>query len=213
MWAKRINGPLFFSFDSTMTGILRGGTVETERNLRIGVDCGGTNTDAVILDLTPNAADVVLGATKSPTTPEVTHGIQHAITKVLEQSVDIRAEAIQAVSIGTTHFVNALISRSTDRLARVAVIRLCGPFTRATAPFAGFPFELREILQGPTFMVEGGLQIDGSEISQIQEAEIEEACREIQSQVSRICQSVDPALMFIGHPIDCNLRCVRSYRL
>lgn len=143
---------------------------QSQRSLRIGVDCGGTNTDAVILDLTTGAPEVVLAATKAPTTPEVTHGIQSAITTVLSSQPDVQAQAIQAVSIGTTHFVNALISRSTDRLARVAVIRLCGPFSRATPPFAGFPYELREILEGPTFMVEGGLQIDGSEISQVSPA-------------------------------------------
>lgn len=138
-----------------------------ERKLRIGVDCGGTNTDAVILDLSEGAKEVVLAASKAPTTPEVTHGIQDAINAVLNATPSIRAQSIQAVSIGTTHFVNALISRSTDRLARVAVIRLCGPFSRATPPFAGFPFELREIMEGPTFLVEGGLQIDGSEIAQV----------------------------------------------
>lgn len=135
--------------------------------LRIGIDCGGTNTDAVILDLTPNAPKVVLASTKTPTTPEVTHGIRTATSTVLKSlSPDLKA-SIQSINIGTTHFVNALIQRSEDRLERVAIIRLCGPFSRRTPPFAGVPYELREILEGPHFFAEGGLQIDGSEISKV----------------------------------------------
>ncbi|KAL7422066.1 hypothetical protein Q5752_003841 [Cryptotrichosporon argae] len=141
-------------------------TITPARVLRIGIDCGGTNTDAVIVDLTPGAPEVVLAATKSPTTPEVTHGIQSATSTVLRMRPEIHPSHIQALSIGTTHFVNALIQRSEDRLERVAVIRLCGPFSRPTPPFTGFPYELREILQGPLFFVNGGLQIDGSEITQ-----------------------------------------------
>lgn len=138
----------------------------TQRTLRIGIDCGGTNTDAVVLDLTPGAPKVVLAATKTPTTAQVTLGIQTAINRVLDELGDVKHD-IQAVSIGTTHFVNALIQRSDDCLERVAVIRLCGPFSRSTPPFAGFPYELRELLEGPRFFVNGGLQIDGSEIAPV----------------------------------------------
>ena len=135
--------------------------------LRIGVDMGGTNTDAVILDLSPGAKKVVLAATKTPTTVDVTRGVQKAIESVLTDAPHIDASTIQAVNIGTTHFVNALIQRADEHLRRVAVIRLCGPFTRSTPPFAGFPYELRDIIEGPHFFVEGGLQIDGSEISAV----------------------------------------------
>lgn len=142
-------------------------TVGLPNTIRIGIDCGGTNTDAVILDLTPGATQVVLASTKTPTTPEVTHGIRTATSTVLKSVPESVRSEIQSINIGTTHFVNALIQRSEDRLERVAVIRLCGPFSRRTPPFAGFPYELREILQGPHFFAEGGLQIDGSEISKV----------------------------------------------
>ena len=102
---------------------------------------------------------------------------------------------MQALSVGTTHFVNALIQRSKAHLERVAVIRLCGSFSRRTPPFASFPYELRELLEGPHFLVEGGLQIDGSEISevselspisltyiQVDETEITKACDKIKRQ-------------------------------
>lgn len=60
---------------------------------------------------------------------------------ITEAQVDLNE--IEAVAVGTTHFVNALIERNEDFLDRVAVIRLCGKFTRGTPPFASFPRELR----------------------------------------------------------------------
>ncbi|KAI6148587.1 hydantoinase [Pisolithus tinctorius] len=141
--------------------------------LRLGVDVGGTNTDAVLLDISQG----VIASAKHPTTPDVTRGIQRAIKDVLDQAPN--ATDIQALSIGTTHFVNALIERDPARLDRVAVIRLCGPFTHGTPPFVGFPLDLRALLQGPCFLVSGGLQIDGSEISPVNTSEIEAACKEI----------------------------------
>ena len=87
-----------------------------EAQLRIGVDMGGTNTDAVILDLSPDAKRVVLAATKTPTTVDVTQGVQKAIESVLQKAPRVDPSAIQAVNIGTTHFVNALIQRSDQHL-------------------------------------------------------------------------------------------------
>ena len=46
--------------------------------LRIGIDVGGTNTDAVVLD-----GRRVVAATKSPTTEDVTIGILSALNQVL----------------------------------------------------------------------------------------------------------------------------------
>jgi N-methylhydantoinase A/oxoprolinase/acetone carboxylase beta subunit len=158
-------------------------TIAPPPTLRIGIDCGGTNTDAVILDLSPGASKVVLASTKTPTTPEVTHGIRTATSTVLKNLSSNDKGYIQSINIGTTHFVNALIQRSEDRLERVAVIRLCGPFSRRTPPFAGFPYELKEILQGPHFFAEGGLQIDGSEITKVDEKEIQAICDEIKKAV------------------------------
>ena len=49
--------------------------------MRIGVDVGGTNTDAVVMD----GAEVV-GWTKTPTTPDVSHGIITALERLLDQT-------------------------------------------------------------------------------------------------------------------------------
>ncbi|KAH7913302.1 hydantoinase, partial [Hygrophoropsis aurantiaca] len=149
--------------------------------LRLGVDVGGTNTDAVLLDISPGSRrGLVLASAKRPTTSEVTLGIQDAIQSVLQQVQN--TSNIQALSIGTTHFVNALVEKDPKRLDRVAVIRLCGPFTQGTPPFVGFPYDLRHLLEGPCFLVSGGLQIDGSEIAVVNPQEIVDICAEIKRQ-------------------------------
>ena len=82
---------------------------------RIGIDVGGTNTDAVLLE-----DDVVAAAVKTPTTPDVTTGIVRALAALVAEAPGAR-EA-QAVMIGTTHFTNAVVQRRD--LGRVAGIRI-----------------------------------------------------------------------------------------
>ncbi len=74
-------------------------------SLRIGIDVGGTNTDAVLMDdLT------VISKIKTPTTENVTSGITTALKHVLDAS-GTATSAIAAVMIGTTHFTNAVVER------------------------------------------------------------------------------------------------------
>jgi len=110
---------------------------------RVGVDVGGTNTDAAILDI--NAVDAasrgVLATCKTSTTTHVTHGIKAAVETVLLESKVDRSKVLN-VAIGTTHFVNAVVENDARRLGRVAVIRLCGPYTRKVCGlvFASRPY-------------------------------------------------------------------------
>jgi N-methylhydantoinase A/oxoprolinase/acetone carboxylase beta subunit len=114
---------------------------------RIGVDVGGTNTDAAILDVTAleTPGRGVLATCKATTTADITSGIAAAIETVLARSGAPKA-GVLSVNIGTTHFVNALVEADARRLGRVAAVRLCGPFTRAIPPFADFPVGLRRIM-------------------------------------------------------------------
>ena len=82
---------------------------------RIGVDVGGTNTDAVLMD-----GRTVLASHKAPTSSNVSDGIISAITSVLEAS-SASADSIESVMVGTTHFTNAFVERKS--LLEVAVIR------------------------------------------------------------------------------------------
>jgi N-methylhydantoinase A/oxoprolinase/acetone carboxylase beta subunit len=147
---------------------------------RIGIDVGGTNTDAAILDITNlnQASRSVLATCKTPTTPNVTDGIKTAIQDILTKS-DIDRGRIHSVAIGTTHFVNAVLERDARRLSRVAVIRLCGPYTRKIPPFSDFPYALRDVVEGSCHYLDGGLEIDGREITALDPDQIKNAVAQI----------------------------------
>ncbi|KAH6609812.1 hypothetical protein Trco_003158 [Trichoderma cornu-damae] len=147
---------------------------------RIGVDVGGTNTDAAILDI--KALDEpgrgVLASHKATTTPDITSGIEAAIREVLDRSKAEKSR-ILSVTIGTTHFINSLIEADARRLDRVTVFRLCGPFTRQIPPFSDFPLGLRGILDGGVHYLDGGLEMDGREIAPLNPDQIREAVKSV----------------------------------
>ncbi|KAF2018408.1 DUF917-domain-containing protein [Aaosphaeria arxii CBS 175.79] len=165
---------------------------------RIGVDVGGTNTDAAILDIkasdTPHRG--VLASHKASTTEDITSGIESAIQAVLRES-KVDQSRVLSVTIGTTHFINALIEADARRLDRVAVVRLCGPFTRQIPPFSDFPVGLRGILDGGAYYLDGGLEIDGREIQQLDHEQIRTTARNI---VDSGLRSV--ALVGVFSPLD-----------
>lgn len=169
---------------------------------RIGVDVGGTNTDAAILDIaaldTPGRG--VLASCKSPTTADITSGIASATNTVLEKCAvtvpDVKSRVL-SVTIGTTHFVNALIEADSRRLAKVAVVRLCGPFTRQIPPFSDFPVGLRRIMDGGAHYLDGGFEIDGREIAPLNAEQVAECVRSVrEAGVSAV------ALVGVFSPLD-----------
>ena len=87
--------------------------------MRLGVDVGGTNTDAVLMD----GARVAAWAKRS-TTSDVSEGVASAIEAVLENA-GAAADAVSCVMIGTTQFGNALVERK--GLQAVGIIRLASP--------------------------------------------------------------------------------------
>jgi N-methylhydantoinase A/oxoprolinase/acetone carboxylase beta subunit len=119
---------------------------------RVGIDVGGTNTDAVLLEETR-----VLHAVKTPTTADVTSGVTRALTSLRE---DPRAAGpIDAVMIGTTHFTNAVVQRRD--LTRVAAIRIGLPASASLEPFIDWPEDLAALVRGEVVMLEGGHEYDG----------------------------------------------------
>ncbi|KAJ6440986.1 MFS transporter [Purpureocillium lavendulum] len=156
------------------------GAIKNQRRLRVGVDVGGTNTDGVILDLeavsTPDKG--ILAWHKSPTTANPSIGISNAITAMFE-SAKINPDDVASVTIGTTHFVNAVVERDASRLSSVAVIRLCGPFSKHAPPCVDWPDDMRQLILGHYALLKGGLEVDGTLISDIDEAEIKAECAKI----------------------------------
>ena len=155
----------------------------------IGVDVGGTNTDAVLMD-----GNSLAGAAKVPTTADVTSGIVGALTELLNQQP--AAGRIDAVMVGTTHFTNALLERR--ELAPTAVLRLCLPATQLLPPLVDWPAELQEAVGGLTYMVAGGNEFDGREISALDRGGLREAVGDMRRQgvravaVCGVFSPVDP---------------------
>jgi N-methylhydantoinase A/oxoprolinase/acetone carboxylase beta subunit len=113
---------------------------------------------------------------KVPTTTEPSHGIANTITTMFE-SASVDPSSVASVTIGTTHFVNAVVTRDRTRLSRVAVLRLSGPFSKHAPPCIDWPASLRKIILGHYALIKGGLEVDGSLISDIKEEEIVDQCR------------------------------------
>jgi N-methylhydantoinase A/oxoprolinase/acetone carboxylase beta subunit len=129
---------------------------------RIGIDVGGTNTDAVVLDHT----DMLVSKVKHPTTPDVTTGILRALEQVLAQ-VPGSAKRVRHVMLGTTHATNAILERR--NLNRVAALRLGGPATHSIPPLAGWPTELRLAVSCGEVILDGGVEMTGEPIVPLDE--------------------------------------------
>jgi N-methylhydantoinase A/oxoprolinase/acetone carboxylase beta subunit len=141
----------------------------------LGLDYGGTNVDCAILDVTKLEDECrgVVATCKTPTTTDVTDGIKAAIDKVLTKSAVDKSKILN-VAIGTTHFINAVLEVDARRLSKVAVVRLCGPYTRKIPPFSDFPYSLKDVLEGPHYYIDGGLEIDGREITSLNPDQVKE---------------------------------------
>lgn len=132
--------------------------------MRIGVDVGGTNTDAVLI-----SRSEVVGSIKVPTSEDVGSGIVEAIRALLDRDAT-PPDAIAAVMIGTTHFTNAFVQRR--ELAKVCCIRLGLPASRGVPPFSGWPEDVREAVFAGGELVRGGYEFDGRLIAQLDEQAI-----------------------------------------
>jgi N-methylhydantoinase A/oxoprolinase/acetone carboxylase beta subunit len=124
---------------------------------RLGIDVGGTNTDAVILD----SADRVLAKAKVACTPDITGGITEAIDTVL-RAPGADPRRITHVMLGTTHATNAVLERR--KLRRVAVIRVGAPATLAVRPMFGWPDDLASAVCVAATIVNGGIEFDGRDL-------------------------------------------------
>ncbi|CAG5134190.1 unnamed protein product [Candidula unifasciata] len=144
----------------------------------VGVDIGGTNTDAVLIHRQSEVPQV-LAAVKELTTSDVITGVKKAVLRCLLEatSQDKSVSPIQ-VNIGTTHFVNAVVQKKD--LAKVAVVRICGPVSEELPPFCDFPTELADVIRGPVYLIHGGYRFDGQEREKLDTEQLKNVLREIQ---------------------------------
>ena len=136
---------------------------------KIGIDVGGTNTDAVLL-----LRDRLIASCKTATTADVEQGVCRAIGDVLTKA-GVPVADVAALMIGTTQFTNAFIERR--HLSRIGVIRIGAPATTAVPPLYDWPLDLIAVVGRETAIVGGGYEFDGSLIAPLDEAAIAAAAR------------------------------------
>ena len=158
---------------------------------RIGIDVGGTNTDAVLIE-----DGQVAAAVKAPTSEDVTGGILDAIGR-LQATGALAGKRIDAVMIGTTHFMNAVVQRR--QLTRVAALRLGMPASASLPPFCDWPADLARLVEGGVWMVEGGHEYDGRPFMPLDGGAVRLAAREMKAKglrsvaISAIFSPLDPS--------------------
>ena len=141
--------------------------------MKIGVDVGGTNTDAVVI-----GSSGIAGWKKTPTTEDVASGVIGAIGTALDAAGTAPSD-VECVMIGTTQFTNAVISRG--ELLPVGILRLCLPATTAVPPLTDWPADLRVKTEGAVHLVAGGNEFDGREISPLDERAVMKAARDFRN--------------------------------
>ncbi|MDG2091283.1 MAG: hydantoinase/oxoprolinase family protein [Gammaproteobacteria bacterium] len=134
---------------------------------KIGIDVGGTNTDAVLV----SQDNKILAKTKQSTTLDVSSGIENALEEVIS-SANIPTDLIQYIMLGTTHCTNALVERKS--LNRVGAIRIGLPASKAVPTMVDYPDDLKELLGKHLHLVHGGYEFDGRLISPLDHEEIKE---------------------------------------
>ncbi|UCB45086.1 MAG: hydantoinase/oxoprolinase family protein [Spirochaetota bacterium] len=135
---------------------------------KLGIDVGGTNTDAVILD----KEDRVMAKCKRPTTEDVSGGIREAVDSVLKEA-GVESSQIVHAMLGTTHATNAIVERK--GLSRIGVIRLCVPAGVSVPPYLDWPVDIVPYLGNHYEMVRGGYEFNGKLLSQPEKDEIRRA--------------------------------------
>ncbi len=139
--------------------------------IRVGVDVGGTNTDAVVMK-----GQKFLGGAKRPTTEDILTGVENAIQAALGEA-KTSSDSVDVLIIGTTHFVNALVQRT--KLAQTGLIRMCLPSGSSILPFSDWPESLVNGMKGSCKLVKGGYEMDGNEISSLDKDELIDAAKEL----------------------------------
>lgn len=148
---------------------------------KLGIDVGGTNTDAVLIDEKLQ----VVAEIKHPTTGDIYDGILGALKEILEVSGIDRSEIMQAM-LGTTQCTNAIVERK--NLAPIGIMRIGAPATLGIPPMVDWEEEIREIAV-ESVIIGGGFEYDGKELAAFDEAAARAFFERMKGKVSSIAIS------------------------
>lgn len=141
--------------------------------MRIGIDVGGTHTDAVIMD-----GNTVVTSTKVLTSADVMEGVANALDTVLSDSA-LPTAKIQSVMIGTTQFTNAIVERR--QLAETGVFRISLPSGRGLPPMVDWPDDIADAVGRHAYSLHGGYLYDGWPVADLDWDEIDKAIDDAKS--------------------------------
>ena len=138
----------------------------------LGVDTGGTFTDAVIVDLDDNT---VVAKRKSPTTHhDLSIGLGNSVRAVFE-SCDIRPEDISLVGISTTLATNSILEGHGGEVGLILI--------------GWNPLEPVHFGEKNQVFVKGGCDSRGQPVAPMSKAEVTEAIRKVSEGVDAIAIS------------------------
>ncbi len=145
--------------------------------MRVGVDVGGTHTDAVVI-----ADGRLLAAHKTLTTSDIASGVLESVREVLRQAA-VAPGAVRMMNLGTTQFTNAVVERR--RLSPIGAIRIGAQSSSALPVAAKWPAELRDALFAGTgldpdgLLIDGGTEYDGRPIVPLDEQAVDQAIEQL----------------------------------
>ncbi|NNE56630.1 MAG: hydantoinase/oxoprolinase family protein [Hellea sp.] len=139
--------------------------------MRIGIDVGGTHTDAVILE-----GDKVIAATKALTSADVISGVTDALDVILKDG-GVSQDTIQTVMIGTTQFTNAIVQRR--ELSEMAAVRIGLPSGKGMPPMVDWPADMKDAIGAHIYELHGGYLYDGFALAELRQDEIDELIKDL----------------------------------
>ena len=123
----------------------------------LGIDVGGTFTDAVVV-----SEGVIRAQAKSPTTPDVLTGILAALDLVL---AEIATERIKRVALSTTVVTNALVQ---GKVSTVGLLVIPGP-----------GLDCSGLLPAQPVMLDGYIDHRGCEAAPLNKEQVKLACQKL----------------------------------
>ena len=151
---------------------------------KLGIDVGGTNTDAVLIDEDLS----VVAAVKYPTSDDIYSGIMGSIDAVLSAGEVNPAEIKQAM-LGTTQCTNAIVQR--QGLAPIAILRIGAPASVGIPPMVDWADDIAAVCVADA-IIPGGFEFDGQRLSEFDA----QAAREFFESVKGKVQSVAISCVF-----------------
>jgi N-methylhydantoinase A/oxoprolinase/acetone carboxylase beta subunit len=137
---------------------------------QIGIDIGGTHTDAVLVD-----DERIIATEKVVTGARPEEGVVEACRKLLRTS-GFDPSSLESIQIGTTLALNAILEGK--ELLRVGVIRMA-PYCPALRCGARWPESLARAVIGGVEVVPGGSDLSGKSLAPFHKEKTQDAIRRL----------------------------------